>query len=125
DPWHAYFRAPEWLAQLVAKGALGQKSGAGVYRQEGRRILVLHRHKGAYVESGGEVFPDLEEILALKDPVEQFALLAAHPHPQAHFLWSVFRDVFHYCAVHLADIADNARDIDLAMRWGFGWAQGP
>ena len=125
DPWHAYFRAPEWLAQLVAKGALGQKSGAGVYRKEGRRILVLDRHKGAYVESGGEVFPDLEEILALKDPVEQFALLAAHPHPQAHFLWSVFRDVFHYCAVHLADIADNARDIDLAMRWGFGWAQGP
>jgi 3-hydroxyacyl-CoA dehydrogenase len=33
--------------------------------------------------------------------------------------------VFHYCAVHLGDIADNARDIDLAMRWGFGWAQGP
>jgi 3-hydroxyacyl-CoA dehydrogenase len=27
--------------------------------------------------------------------------------------------------VHLADIADNARDIDFAMRWGFGWAQGP
>ncbi|MCW5582186.1 MAG: enoyl-CoA hydratase/isomerase family protein, partial [Luteimonas sp.] len=33
--------------------------------------------------------------------------------------------VFHYCAVHLGDIADNARVIDLAMRWGFGWAQGP
>ena len=125
DPWHAHFRTPDWLAQLVAKGALGQKSGAGVYRKEGRRILVLDRHKGDYVEAGGEVFPDLEEILALEDPVEKFALLAAHPHPQAHFLWSVFRDVFHYCAVHLADIADNARDIDLAMRWGFGWAQGP
>ncbi|PKO81892.1 MAG: 3-hydroxyacyl-CoA dehydrogenase, partial [Betaproteobacteria bacterium HGW-Betaproteobacteria-13] len=40
-------------------------------------------------------------------------------------LWSIFRDVFHYCAVHLGAIADNARDVDLAMRWGFGWAQGP
>jgi 3-hydroxyacyl-CoA dehydrogenase len=26
---------------------------------------------------------------------------------------------FHYTAFHLADIADNARDVDFAMRWGF------
>ena len=35
------------------------------------------------------------------------------------------RDMLHYCAYHLAEIADNARDLDLAMRWGFGWNQGP
>jgi 3-hydroxyacyl-CoA dehydrogenase len=45
--------------------------------------------------------------------------------PQAQFLWSIFRDVFHYIAVHLESIADNARDIDFAMRWGFGWNVGP
>jgi 3-hydroxyacyl-CoA dehydrogenase len=27
--------------------------------------------------------------------------------------------------VQLESVADNARDLDLAMRWGFGWAQGP
>src|SRR5205807_1017136 len=26
---------------------------------------------------------------------------------------------------HLATIADNARDVDLALRWGFGWQMGP
>src|SRR3546814_7424842 len=31
----------------------------------------------------------------------------------------------HYSAVHLADIADTARQLDLAMKWGFGHAQGP
>jgi 3-hydroxyacyl-CoA dehydrogenase len=40
-------------------------------------------------------------------------------------LWSIFRDLFHYCAVQLETIADNARDLDLAVRWGFGWNQGP
>jgi 3-hydroxyacyl-CoA dehydrogenase len=35
------------------------------------------------------------------------------------------RDSFHYVAVHLAEIADNARDVDFAMRWGFGMKQGP
>jgi 3-hydroxyacyl-CoA dehydrogenase len=55
----------------------------------------------------------------------KFAALRASAHPQAQFLWSIFRDVFHYCAVHLGDIADNARDVDFAMRWGFGWQTGP
>jgi 3-hydroxyacyl-CoA dehydrogenase len=45
--------------------------------------------------------------------------------PQAQFLWSIFRDGFHYIAVHMEAIADNARDIDFAMRWGFGWSVGP
>ena len=125
DPWHAHFRTPDWLRALIAKGALGQKAGAGIYRKEGKRILVLDLHKQDYVDAGGEVFPDVEEILALGDPVEKFAELAAHPHPQAQFLWAIFRDLFHYCAVQLGAVADNARDIDLAMRGGFGWAQGP
>jgi 3-hydroxyacyl-CoA dehydrogenase len=37
----------------------------------------------------------------------------------------VFRDVFHYIAVHLEQIAGSAADIDLAIRWGFGWNSGP
>ena len=67
----------------------------------------------------------MQAILKLKNPAEKFAQLRASEHPQAQFLWAIFRDVFHYCAYHLADIADNARDVDFAMRWGFGWSQGP
>ncbi|WP_341646127.1 3-hydroxyacyl-CoA dehydrogenase/enoyl-CoA hydratase family protein [Thauera sp. SDU_THAU2] len=125
DPWHAYFESPEWLRALIAKGALGQKTRGGIYRKQGKQIQVLDLGLQDYRDSGGEVFPDVDAILKLKNPAEKFAQLAAHPHPQAQFLWSIFRDVFHYCAVHLGDIADNARDVDLAMRWGFGWAQGP
>ncbi|THF62921.1 3-hydroxyacyl-CoA dehydrogenase/enoyl-CoA hydratase family protein [Pseudothauera nasutitermitis] len=125
DPWHAHFCAPEWLSALIAKGALGQKTRAGIFRKDGKRILVLDPQAADYRPSGGEVAPDVEEILKLRDPKEKFARLAASPHPQAQFLWAIFRDVFHYCAVHLGDIAHNARDVDFAMRWGFGWAQGP
>jgi 3-hydroxyacyl-CoA dehydrogenase len=64
-------------------------------------------------------------ILKNRNPAEKFAQLRASEHPQAQFLWAIFRDIFHYAAFHLADIADNARDLDFAMRWGFGWAQGP
>lgn len=125
DPWHPFFRRPQWLQTLLEGGALGHKSGAGVYRRQGRQLQVFDAGLQDYRDSGGEVHPDVDEILRLPDASERLARLAAHPHPQAQFLWSVFRDLFHYCAVHLVDIAANARDIDLAMRWGFGWALGP
>ena len=35
DPWAAFYQAPEWLAQLIAKGALGSKTKAGVYTKKG------------------------------------------------------------------------------------------
>src|SRR4029453_17754249 len=76
-------------------------------------------------KSEGTIDPGVAEILALKNPGEKFAKLRSHPHPQAQFLWAIFRDLFHYVAFHLATIADNARDVDLALRWGFGWSTGP
>ncbi len=125
DPWHLLFRAPPVLAGLIAQGALGQKTKAGFFRKVGKDIEVLDPAARAYRKSAGAVDPAVAEILALRDPGEKLAKLRAHPHPQAQFLWAIFRDLFHYCAYHLAAIADNARDVDLALRWGFGWAMGP
>ena len=125
DPWHVHFKQPAWLSALIAKGALGQKTRAGIYRKDGKQILVLDLAKQDYRPSAAEVAPEVAAILKNRNPAEKFAQLRASRHPQAQFLWAIFRDVFHYCAVHLGAIADNARDVDLAMRWGFGWAQGP
>ncbi|MFN3311671.1 MAG: 3-hydroxyacyl-CoA dehydrogenase family protein, partial [Thermomonas sp.] len=41
DPWHRYFQSPDWLQALIAKGALGQKTGAGIFRKVGKDIMVL------------------------------------------------------------------------------------
>ncbi len=125
DPWHDYYQSPAWLRVLIEKGALGQKSQCGVFRKQGKEIQVLDLEAQDYRASRGEVAPEVDAILKLKNPADKFAQLRASQHPQAQFLWAIFRDVFHYCAYHLADIADNARDVDFAMRWGFGWSQGP
>ncbi|GAB2517357.1 3-hydroxyacyl-CoA dehydrogenase/enoyl-CoA hydratase family protein [Lysobacter humi (ex Lee et al. 2017)] len=125
DPWHAYFKSPAWLSGLVEKGALGQKSGAGFYTKRGKDILVLDVAARDYRAMAGELDADVAAILKERDPAKKFAALRASGHPQAQFLWSVFRDTFHYSAFHLQDIADTARDVDFAMRWGYGWSQGP
>ncbi len=125
DPWHRYYQAPAWLAALIEKGALGQKTKAGIFRKMGKEIQVLDLAARDYRPSEGKIDAAVAELLKLKNPAEKFGKLRAHAHPQAQFLWAIFRDLFHYCAVHLGDIAHNARDLDLAIRWGFGWAMGP
>jgi 3-hydroxyacyl-CoA dehydrogenase len=125
DPWHRYYDVPAWAQQMIAKGAIGQKVGAGVYRREGKVTKVLDLKLADYRDSKGEVAPEVDAILKVKDPGERLRQLRASAHPQAQLLWSVQRDVFHYCAVHLAGIANCARDVDFAMRWGYGWSRGP
>ncbi|MCB1967169.1 MAG: 3-hydroxyacyl-CoA dehydrogenase, partial [Candidatus Accumulibacter sp.] len=125
DPWHGYYAVPAWLAALIGKGALGQKTRCGIFRKDGRAIKVLDLAAQDYRESAAEIDPTVLAILRNRNPAEKFAQLRASEHPQAQFLWAIFRDIFHYAAFHLGEIADNARDLDFAMRWGFGWAQGP
>jgi 3-hydroxyacyl-CoA dehydrogenase len=125
DPWHRYFQAPAWLTALIEKGALGQKTGAGIYRKVGKDILVLDPAKQDYRASDQGADAETAALLAIKDPAEKFAKLRASSDPQAQFLWAMFRDLFHYASFHLADIAETARDVDFAIRWGYGWKLGP
>jgi len=125
DPWHRYFASPKWLEALIAKGALGQKTGAGIFRKIGKDIVVLDLQKQDYRPADRVAAQEVVEILKLKDPAEKFARLRASEHPQAKFLWALFRDLFHYCAYQLESIAETARDVDFAIRWGYGWTLGP
>jgi 3-hydroxyacyl-CoA dehydrogenase len=124
DPFYSSYATPAVVTALIAQGALGQKSGAGFYKKVGKDILRLDPAKADYVAGGGKA----DEIVArmLKKPApERLKLLRESSNPQAQFLWAILRDSFHYCAVHLAEVADSAREIDFAMRWGFGSTQGP
>ncbi|HUF22472.1 MAG TPA: 3-hydroxyacyl-CoA dehydrogenase NAD-binding domain-containing protein [Burkholderiales bacterium] len=125
DPWHRFYDSPDWLKHLLEEGALGQKSRRGLYQKVGKEIQVLDIAAKAYRASGREADPAVVEILKNRNPVERFAQLRANSHPQAQFMWAAFRDMLHYCAFHMEQIADNARDVDFAIRWGFGWNQGP
>ncbi len=125
DPWHKHFELPGWFGYLVDQGALGQKSKRGIYQKIGKEIHVLDLHTKEYRLSDASVDDGVKDILRDRDWAKKLAGLRGNQHPQAQFLWAVFRDVFHYCALQLEHIASNARDLDFAVRWGFGWDSGP
>jgi 3-hydroxyacyl-CoA dehydrogenase len=125
DPFFESYKTPDVLASLIAKGALGQKSGGGFYKKVGKDIMRLDFASGEYVAGGGKAADIVARILKEKDPAKRMKALHDSTNPQAQFLWAIFRDAFHYIAIHLDTVADNARDIDFAMRWGFGWNVGP
>ena len=124
DPFYPSYATPPVLARLIEQGALGQKTGAGYFKKVGKDILRLDPDKGDYVPAGAKADPIVDRILK-KPAAERLKLLRESANPQAQFVWAILRDSFHYVAVHLAEIADSARDIDFAMRWGFGMKQGP
>jgi 3-hydroxyacyl-CoA dehydrogenase len=124
NPFFPSYATPPVLAGLMSQGALGQKTGAGFFKKVGQDILRLDPTKADYVPAGGKADPLVDRILK-KAAAERLKLLRESSNPQAQFLWAILRDSFHYAAVHLADIAHTARDVDFAMRWGFGVKQGP
>ncbi|MDP3138930.1 MAG: enoyl-CoA hydratase-related protein, partial [Burkholderiaceae bacterium] len=115
---------PPVLAKLLELGQLGQKSGAGFYKKVGRDILRFELESSDYVPAGGKADEVVGRMLR-KPAGERLRLLREAEGAAPRFLWAILRDSFHYAAVHLASIAETARDIDLAMRWGFGMKQGP
>jgi 3-hydroxyacyl-CoA dehydrogenase len=124
DPFYASFGTPEVLKKLLELGNLGQKTKAGFYKKAGRDILRFDLKSGEYVP-GGQKADEVYGRMLKKPAAERLKLLRNATGPQGQFLWSILRNAFHYAAVHLADIAETARDVDQAMRWGFGMKQGP
>ncbi len=124
DPFSALYAMPPVLARLLESKSLGQKTGAGFYKKMGRDLLRLNPQSMDYVPGGAKA--DEAVVHILKKPAgERLKLLREAESVQPRFLWAILRNQFHYAAVHLHSIADTARDIDLAMRWGFGMKQGP
>ena len=124
DPFYGSFATPEVLKTLLEMGHLGQKSKAGFFKKVGRDVMRFDLASKEYVPAGQKA----DEVYGrmLKKPAgERLKLLRNSEGAQGQFLWAILRNAFHYAAVHLASIADNARDVDFCMRWGFGMKQGP
>ncbi len=124
DPFYGSFETPAVLTKLLELGHLGQKTKSGFYKKVGRDVMRFELDSEEYVP-GGQKADEVYARMLKKPAAQRLALLRNAEGPQGQFLWAILRNAFHYAAVHLGTIAHTARDVDQAMRWGFGMKQGP
>ena len=124
DGFEQSYVLPAWISKLIEKGALGAKTKAGVFTKDKDGIKVIDVATGNYRLADKKANKDVIGILKGKNWSEKFDALKSSSLSEAQFLWACFRDIFHYASVLLGEIADSPRDMDLALRWGFGWKEG-
>jgi len=125
DPDRERFRAPDVLRELVSRGALGEKAGAGFYRRRDGEILALDLRTLEYRPrrraEGAAVARARDEA----DPARRIRLLLEADEPPGRFVRRLLAATLRYAAAAGPEVADDAETVDRAMRWGFGWELGP
>lgn len=134
DESHDRYKVPVLLADMTARGWLGDKTGQGFYKKtkEGKReILTLDVKKMEYRPKEKAKFASLEAGKGIEDTRERLRflvgpILAGQEGDKAQqFLWQALSETCRYAARRVPEIADSVAEVDRAMRWGFGWEMGP
>ena len=120
------FKIPETMELLIENGNLGQKTKAGFYKKDDNGdILVLDLDSREY-RPIGKIELGLDDNIIQNDNVgQQINALINLDSKYGEFFWEILSRMLLYCANRIPEISDSYKDIDNAMKWGFGWEFGP
>ncbi|SOC13253.1 3-hydroxyacyl-CoA dehydrogenase [Ureibacillus xyleni] len=119
------FEVPELMKKLVDAGSLGAKSGQGFFVKKGKDIYEIDPTSMEYVPVKKLQTPSIEMAKQTKGLSNKVKTLVYAKDRTGELLWNIFAPTLIYSAELTGIIADNIVEIDNAMKWGFGWTQGP
>jgi len=135
DEMRERYRVPPLVEEMMKRGWLGEKTGAGFYKRvKGsgeKEILTLDWKTMDYRPRAKARFGSLEAGKGIEDTRERLrellgpALAGRDCDKGARFLWRAISEMCLYAARRVPEIADHVVDVDRAMRWGFAWEMGP
>ena len=129
DEEREVFKTPVFLADMIQRGLLGNKTKAGFYKRAGggdkKEFLVLDPATIEYRTSQKVKLPSLEMAWNIEDTGERLKTLVWGKDRVGAFLWKTFSRTLRYTANRIPEIADTIVEVDRAMRWGFNWELGP
>jgi 3-hydroxyacyl-CoA dehydrogenase len=115
-----------FLAELVNRGWLGDKTGQGCYKKlPTGEILVLDWKTLEYQPLQKPKFASTEAARNIESLPERLRFLVAHQDRAGHFIRTLLTETIAYSRAKLPEIANAPEDIDNAMRWGYNWSLGP
>ncbi len=118
------FTLPAWVGALAASGRLGDKTGAGFYKKEGKAILTLDWKTLDYRPQVHASFPELAflEKLPLAQRLKAFTTAGGK---HAEFVRALLLTVGHYTIEKTPELSHDIVAVDRAMEWGYAWEMGP
>lgn len=119
------FDTPAFMKKMVENGWLGAKTKQGFYLKKGKEILELDRETFEYVPTKKLKTPSIEMAKQQKGLANRVKSLVYAKDRTGEILWNIFAPTLVYSAELHGEIADDIVAIDNAMKWGFGWQQGP
>ena len=125
DPQREVFKVPAFMHEMVKRGLLGEKAGAGFYKKVGNDILALDWKTLEYRPRQKPRLAALDATANDPDPAARLARVLAGTDKTAQFLWRVLAGTSLYAASMIPEISDDVASVDRAMEWGYGWGQGP
>ena len=120
------FKIPKAMELLIEKGNLGQKTKSGFYRKDDKgNILVLDLDNSKYRPIEKIEIGLGDNIIQNEDINQQINALIKLDSKYGKFFWEILSRMLLYCANRIPEVSDSYKDIDNAMKWGFGWKFGP
>ncbi|MDN4608808.1 3-hydroxyacyl-CoA dehydrogenase/enoyl-CoA hydratase family protein [Sporosarcina highlanderae] len=119
------FEIPEFMKKMIDNGWLGAKTKQGFYLKEGKEILELDPETFEYSPAKKLKTPSIEMAKQQKGLANKVKTLVYAKDRTGEILWSILSPTLRYSANLIGEIADDIVAIDNAMKWGFGWQQGP
>ncbi len=118
------FTLPPWVHEIVKRGWLGDKTGGGFYKKDGKEIKTLDWHTLEYVPQVRLSTPEIDALLKLPVAV-RLAKVRDLPGPYGEFLRKMLTIVAYHTARLAPELAHDIAGVDHALEWGYGWEIGP
>jgi 3-hydroxyacyl-CoA dehydrogenase len=128
DEAHATLKMPDYMANMMAAGVLGNKTGAGFFKKDGKTRLALNPSSGDYTPESEVKLPDLSYIDAVAEKhsvgryAEGMALFLAAEGDEAAIARKVIAGYISYAFHRAGDVTESITGIDMIMGAGFNWA---
>ncbi|WP_083273629.1 3-hydroxyacyl-CoA dehydrogenase/enoyl-CoA hydratase family protein [Geosporobacter ferrireducens] len=125
-----YFKLPEEIRAMCENGQLGNKTDAGFYKrvkdENNKKIkLVWDFAKQEYVMPDQIEVPFIEVGKKISRLRDRLCALIYSDEAESKFLWENISEIIYYSAKVKNEVADDYKDIDNAMKWGYNWEVGP
>lgn len=119
------FDTPAFIEKMVENKWLGAKTKKGFYEKQGKEILELNYETFEFEPAKKMKTPSMEMAKQQKGLANRVKTVVYADDRTGELLWNVLAPTLVYSAQLYGEIADDIVAIDNAMKWGFGWQQGP